>query len=686
MLIAAVDQWDVTEHQQFFTRVGANEAFIVVHLLGDTVEGTPTGDTDGITETIRKTRHSLRTAFPALLVHQWVIHRLGVRLDEPELKTYRQLATDAASTSLEGIFTVTGATAASVNHRFEDFVGSAGDLIHAACASSILKELADAPSLVWMVGTCSVTYRPERVVSARSNALSGALDVLCGQRRAQDPARLVARQVIRNMGLSPVGEVTRDSLGARLTVAPGSGSAIASLRQRVHEVEAELDFMDPGAWPGVLAHTIDSLTLSGGGADGPLSPLADAILQVHRNKEEARIDYERDLRSGVLEHFESTPVCASLDDWCTGAAEELVRARDELQRISPSAERSRLNLAEHHQRLTKAVRWLPSGNALLTRGLLIVIMLTISAYALAPIAQLVGWVLDVPLPRLADDANLNAQRWARVTAASSGLLIGAWWTFKWRRAIRWRRRYARLAIDLLETRLVNEVISARSELVTNLIALLGSDNRPLSIRHWIATTRSAISELRLRAGLEDEATMELGTSDFTLSLPDQRDLKTLAATIEVDDQVEFRQRFLRTIAASLGSQRALIDDLESALTSAGRTELPLSLSAFTERDNRYLQKIGDVVDRDMTPVVDRSESQFKGLSVSRYLLSAPGLQSALASRGWTTTPEPRSLATSDPNFACSLWLLPFDQSLTSDPRPKPKRKPKPKPKPKPGES
>lgn len=639
-----------------YVGVRTDVRYHVVHLVPDSATSVE-GDRQrvaavwaGLLGGIRAVHHELTVRLPALspVVSHWVVTTLGPGIDPVELEVLGELHRGEADVPVGALISVTPAmgTVALTDAMRQRGMG---DIAYSLIRSTLGEVLEQARQRAVHASVSSVVFRPRRALEAVTVALRDPIRHLLASVDPLHSPRPAG--VARATALLAVGDDGMPGVVVGLT--GGSPSVDMLLRAEFQRIEDEVDHFDPGAWAGLLSYELDRLTVMSGEADGPPSILATALAQIEGTRLRKTDDLEKQLREAAAAFMDKAPSLSAVEAWCDGVESELIDRHAKVQALPVLASEAHMTVAEHGERLRKAAQWLPAGNSLLPRALLIVTMSLIGAYTFAFVPRLIATLFEARLPFLGEELETNSQLWARITAGTVGLLIGFGWLDKWRRAKRWRRRWLASARVLVAARVDDAVREEGLRLIEHLIAVIGTAQRPGSLRGWLATAREDLLAVQALVDPATDDPLEEAGSGFALVLPTAQDMERFRDLVPLGEQEALTTMFRDRLNMAFRQARRYADIVAAESLLPLETALPTSLLAYYDQHDEYLRLSRQVLDARLLPLSDMSAPG--SLDVMRCMVGDPEVLVRLGRSGWQQ-PSPLQQTIADPNFVCSIWF------------------------------
>jgi hypothetical protein len=619
-----------------FRHLGGIEVLQIFHLVGDYDDTGP-----NVGQEILDLDAELLAAIPALRRQHWVIHTMGKEMSKKELENTQVLLgqTSVPVTTL-AIARSTVKAIVQTDAEVADFCVA---ILHCISASDIDLPIIEHQRPLLIATASAVVFEPQRLTAIKVEAIKADLDFLIGELKAGNASPAAGSRFIEDLGLAkPTASEHRADTEQSLLAQGVLGNVTAELKEKFASLDADLEIIEPGRWPDLIANTIDQLLPPANTPTNIPGVLGEALAEIGRNASERQASIETTLGAAIVRFFQRDKSIESTKAWIRGAHRALTDAQKSLTSNDRSADVSapkRETLEFHHNRLVKAVKWLPGTTATATRGLLLSIMVLTGAYVYVPIARGAIWALTLQLPRFSNNNELNAQYWARLLAATLGIALWFWWSAKWRRARRFRKEYIREAERFIEDTVNQRVLALRLGTLDHLLTLVAT---PGLYQNWLSAMTEAVSEL-----IESTNDTPWPSTEVVLRLPSEIRVASLAQSMDPTNINALEQAAINSLSKT--KRTAESSEMVLALRDAlGHQEprVPNDLVSFCQEQPANQNVVAEHLRQSWEPTVDPSG------------LVATTLQFLIAPRELTIHIGKAlyELPTNDPCFASRITL------------------------------
>ncbi len=487
---------DLESLRDLMAGVAAIDPVLVLHLVGDR-DSSPTPDPkrdlqSDLSAHTTKLNADLSVRFAGIDIRTWIINTTGSEFDQDE-QDFLDTVLKSVEPDVRGLI-VPSATRASIAHSASDVEAHVADIIHILATVSP-QEFESGNDRTWAVGVGSVIFEPACLNRAVGRELTPRLERILTP-NAKDPGRDEGQRWLHETGILPLrpGQVGDDAEERLLRTGPGAGSIRSTPGRWLRVLDSDLEGMDPGLWAGYIAHSVDQIMAPRTDVSATPSPLATAFEQIDAGIAVRLVNIQQELEFAMRERIETQVNLPTARIWCEGVRELAEKGIESLKHFNGDNEP--IDLRAKYDQLAIAARKLPRSSALLSRGIVVVVMLLVISYAYAPATTLLTWALSRRMHWFGDNLETNAQIWARITAVTATGSLWLWWEAKWRRVRRFRRLYIKAA-NVQIMRLVDEHLRrSRITLLQALIDAIGNTTSTANeLYAWITRCETALRSI-----------------------------------------------------------------------------------------------------------------------------------------------------------------------------------------------
>lgn len=593
-LIWRCNERDFAANDLAFRHLGGIEVLQIFHLVGDYDDTGP-----NVGQEILDLDAELLAAIPALRRQHWVIHTMGKDMSNKELENTQVLLnqTSVPVTTL-AIARSTVKAIVQTDAEVADFCVA---VLHCISASDIDLPIIEHQRRLLITTASAVVFEPQRLTAVKVGAIKTDLDFLIGELKAGNASPAAGAKFIEDLGLAkPTASERRTDTEQALLAQGVLGNVTAELKEIFTALDADLEIIEPGRWPDLIANTIDQLLPPANTPTNIPGVLGEALAEIGRNASERQAAIETTLDAAIVRFFQRDKSTESTKAWIRGAHRTLTDAQKSLTSNDRSADVStakRETLEFHHNRLAKAVKWLPGTTATATRGLLMSIMILTGAYVYVPIARTAIWAFTLQLPRFSNDTERNSQYWARLLAATLGIALWFWWSAKWRRARRFRKEYIREAERFIEDTVNERVLALRLGTIDYLLTLVAT---PGLYQNWLTAMNEAVCEL-----IEPTSHAPWPSTEVILRLPSETRVAALAQSMDPSKVNALQQAAIDSLSNTnrTTESSAMVFALREAL-SHEEPRVPNDLVSFCREQHANENAVAEHLNQSWEPTVD----------------------------------------------------------------------------------